>query len=70
MKNKKIKLADLKVNSFVTGQTSSLKGGRPGFTFDCPADLWTEKCVISDGYACEASYDNKCAWTIGALYCG
>lgn len=62
MKNRKIKLSELKVSSFVTGQSAKIKGGlrhtdgvpcfkpHPVYSEDCP---FSWDCVKSMDYICE-----------------
>ena len=71
MNNKKIKLADLKVKSFITGESESIKGGYKDVTrgYTCHIVAHTDDCKPSDVNVCEASFDRKCAWSIGGLYC-
>ncbi|MEL6556991.1 MAG: pinensin family lanthipeptide [Bacteroidota bacterium] len=71
MKDKKIKLSELKVSSFVTEQSAKIRGGErlteapPCFK---PMPLYSDKCKPSE--VCEASFEAHCAWTKGKYYCG
>ncbi|MGB3467148.1 MAG: pinensin family lanthipeptide [Cyclobacteriaceae bacterium] len=63
MKKRKLKLSDLRVNSFVTEQKAEIKGGlkltdgvpcykpEPVYTDDCALTEWD--CVKSMDYFCE-----------------
>lgn len=73
MKNKKIKLTNLKVNSFVTNESAAIKGGAPLYTggHNCKYPVHTEdNCQPSDVNLCEASFERHCPWSVGGLYCG
>lgn len=72
MKKKKIRLEDLKVSSFITDQTSSIKGGAPVKTAGnfCAIDPFSEKCRPSDhDYGCEASIELVCSASLARVDC-
>ena len=69
MKKEKIKLTDLKINSFVTGESSKLKGGRPGYTFDCALVPLSDSCPTEHKYGCQASIELLCSATLARIDC-